>query len=163
MTEPPAMPSVRRRPIPGTTRRGQDSPSSPPPPAETSMADVAAPVDLDAIDGGETIEQAGHSENGTEASESRADLAAGESEHTGRVRWPAADYAATRLTNFRIPVDLHDRYRRLVHEAELRHPRVRRPSLTEVVIALLEEGPSTPDEVAELIRRKRAAEHGPDG
>ena len=81
----------------------------------------------------------------------------------GRVRWPAADYAATRLANFRIPVDLHDRYRRLVREAELRHPRLRRPSLTEVVIALLEEGPSTPDEVAELIRRKRAAEHGLEG
>ncbi len=84
-------------------------------------------------------------------------MAATESERNGRLRWPAADYAATRLTNFRIPVDLHDRYRRLVHEAELRHPQVRRPSLTEVVIALLEEGPSTPDEVAELIRRKRAA------
>jgi len=27
------------------------------------------------------------------------------------------------------------------------------------VIALLEEGPATPDDVAELIRRKRAAEH----
>ena len=37
--------------------------------------------------------------------------------------------------------------------------RLRRPSLTELVIALLEEGPQTADEVAELIRRKRAAEH----
>jgi hypothetical protein len=61
--------------------------------------------------------------------------------------------------NFRIPVDLHDRYRQLVRDAEHRHPRLRRPSLTELVIALLEEGPATPDEVAELIRRKRAAEH----
>ncbi|HEY5317605.1 MAG TPA: hypothetical protein VIJ20_06465 [Solirubrobacteraceae bacterium] len=61
--------------------------------------------------------------------------------------------------NFRIPVDLHDRYRQLVRDAEHRHPRLRRPSLTELVIALLEEGPATPDDVAELIRRKRAAEH----
>ena len=157
MTEPTTMPSVRRRPIPGTPRHGQSDPSSPPPAAETPPADIGAHIDLD---GSETTERPGRSGDGTEASESHSDLAATESEHNGPVRWPAADYAATRLTNFRIPVDLHDRYRRLVHEAELRHPRVRRPSLTEVVIALLEEGPSTPDEVAELIRRKRAAEHG---
>ena len=74
-------------------------------------------------------------------------------------RRPAVDYASTRLVNFRIPVDLHDRYRALVQEAESKHPRLRRPSLTELVIALLEEGPQTADEVAELIRRKRVAEH----
>ena len=73
-------------------------------------------------------------------------------------RWASEDYAATRLANFRLPVDLHDRYRELVREAEEAHPRLRKPSLTELVIALLEEGPSTPDEVAELIRRKRAEE-----
>jgi hypothetical protein len=78
-------------------------------------------------------------------------------------RRPAADYASTRLVNFRIPVDLHDRFRGLVREAELNHPRLRRPSLTELMIALLEEGPQTADEVAELIRRKRAAEHGAEG
>jgi hypothetical protein len=71
----------------------------------------------------------------------------------------SADYAATRLVNFRLPVDLHDRFRALVREAEERHPRLRRPSLTELIIALLEEGPATGDEVAEAIRRKRAAEH----
>ena len=74
-------------------------------------------------------------------------------------RRPAADYASTRLVNFRIPVDLHERFRGLVREVEVGHPRLRRPSLTELVIALLEEGPQTADEVAELIRRKRAAEH----
>lgn len=47
-----------------------------------------------------------------------------------------------------------------MHEAERRHPQLRRPTLTELMIALLEEGPSTADEVAELIRRKRIAEHG---
>ncbi|HEX3978947.1 MAG TPA: hypothetical protein VHW96_21940 [Solirubrobacteraceae bacterium] len=71
----------------------------------------------------------------------------------------AADYATTRLVNFRIPVDLHDRYRQLVRDSEQRHPRLRHPSLTELVIALLEEGPATVDEVAAVIRRKRAAEH----
>lgn len=76
-----------------------------------------------------------------------------------RGRWAAADYSATRLANFRLPVDLHDRYRELVRETAVRHPRLRRASLTELVIALLEEGPRTPDEAAELIRRKRAAEN----
>jgi hypothetical protein len=75
-------------------------------------------------------------------------------------RRPAADYATTRLVNFRLPADLHDRYKQLVREAEEGHPRLRHPSLTELLIALLEEGPSSADEVAELIRRKRAAEHG---
>jgi hypothetical protein len=74
-------------------------------------------------------------------------------------RWATADYSSTRLANFRLPVDLHDRYRDLVRQVEQSHPRLRRPSLTEVVIALLEEGPSTPDEVAELIRRRRTAEN----
>jgi hypothetical protein len=81
----------------------------------------------------------------------------------GRRQWPATDYAATRLANFRIPVALLDRYRSLVREAEDRDPRLRRPSVTEVVIGLLQEGPATPEEVAELIRRKRAAEHGLEG
>lgn len=74
-------------------------------------------------------------------------------------RRPAADYGTTRLVNFRIPVDLHDRFRDLVRETEARHRKLRKPSLTELVIALLEEGPQTADEVAEMIRRKRAAEH----
>jgi len=71
----------------------------------------------------------------------------------------AEDYSATRLVNFRLPVDLHDRFRALVREAEERHPRLRKASLTELLIALLEEGPQTADAVADLIRRKRLAEH----
>jgi hypothetical protein len=71
----------------------------------------------------------------------------------------SVDYSVTRLVNFRLPVDLHDCFRALVHEAEERHPRLRKQSLTELVIALLEEGPQTADEVAELIRRKRQAEY----
>ena len=61
-------------------------------------------------------------------------------------RRPALDYGATRLVNFRLPVDLHDRFKALVREAEPRHPRLRHPSLTELVIALLEEAPSDADE-----------------
>ena len=146
MSAPQPMPSVRRRPIPGMA----SEPVAPPPPARprpTSGGAEAAsrprprrPAPPKARRGA-----------------SRADgrrRAAGAGE-----RRPAADYASTRLVNFRIPVDLHDRFRGLVREAEVGHPRLRRPSLTELVIALLEEGPQTADEVAELIRRKRAAEH----
>jgi hypothetical protein len=71
----------------------------------------------------------------------------------------SVDYSVTRLVNFRLPVDVHDRFRALVRDAEERHPRLRKASLTELVIALLEEGPQTADEVAELIRRKRIAEN----
>ena len=53
------------------------------------------------------------------------------------------DYAATRLANFRIPIALLDRYRQLVREAEDRDPRLRRPSVTEVIIGLLSGGPTT--------------------
>jgi len=74
----------------------------------------------------------------------------------------SADYSVTRLVNFRLPVDLHDRYRALVAKAEERHPRLRKASLTELVIALLEEGPKTAEEVADLIRRKRLAENEED-
>jgi hypothetical protein len=78
---------------------------------------------------------------------------------SGPRRWAASNYSNTRLANFRLPADLHDRYRELVRQVEQTHPRLRRPSLTELIIALLEEGPRTPDEVAELIRRKRTAEN----
>lgn len=70
----------------------------------------------------------------------------------------SANYAATRLTNFRLPVDLHDRFRRLVREVEDGYPDLRRPSLTDLIIGLLEEGPSTVEEVAAVIRRKRLGE-----
>jgi hypothetical protein len=71
----------------------------------------------------------------------------------------SVDYSVTRLVNFRLPADLHDRFRGLVREAEERYPRLRKASLTELVIALLEEGPRTAEEVADAIRRKRLAEH----
>lgn len=127
------MGSLRRGPIPGmnnTSATGSPASTRPTEPPEPELA--SAPT-------------------AAEASAAAAQPAAG--------RWPSADYSATRLANFRLPVDLHDRYRQLVRDVELRHPRLRRPNLTEVIIALLEEGPSTVDEVAELIRRKRAHEH----
>jgi hypothetical protein len=74
----------------------------------------------------------------------------------------ARDYATTRLVNFRIPVDLHDRFKLVLREVEDQHPRLRHPNLTELLIGLLEEGPQTADEVAGVIRRKRAAEHSED-
>jgi len=70
------------------------------------------------------------------------------------------DYGVTRLVNFRLPVDLHDRCKALVREVEVLYPRVRHPSVTELLIALLEEGPTDAAAAADLIRRKRAAEHG---
>jgi len=155
MSSPQPMPSARRRPIRGMV----SEPVAHPPPnpteadqlvagAEAAVASVTPPLIPD--------EPAG----GVEARSSRG-VRGDPWSGAGRSpeRRPAADYASTRLVNFRIPVDLHERFRGLVHEAEVRHPRLRRPSLTELVIALLEEGPQTPDEVAELIRRKRAAEH----
>ena len=71
----------------------------------------------------------------------------------------SVDYSATRLVNFRLPVDVHDRFRTLIRDVEERYPRLRKASLTELVVALLEEGPQTSTEVAELIRRKRLAEN----
>jgi hypothetical protein len=156
MSEPQPMPSVRRRPIPGMASQ----PITPPAPAPTP-----APVEADHHVDDDA--RASEAEGSTTALAEGNDAAAVRSDGRRRTarepvieRRPAADYASTRLVNFRIPVDLHDRFRGLVREAEIDRPRLRRPSLTELVIALLEEGPQTADEVAELIRRKRAAEHG---
>ena len=152
------MPSARRRPIPGMASH----PAGPPPPAppvRDELGNDPQPHEAEPL----------ASSNGTDDCRGDAGFADGQN---GRrdggpdralARRPAADYASTRLVNFRIPVDLHDRFRGLVREVELNQQRLRRPSLTELMIALLEEGPQTADEVAELIRRKRAAEHGAEG
>jgi hypothetical protein len=157
MSAPEPMPSVRRRPIPGMTSQPVAAPSAPPHPEPTapesaaSSRQAAAPEQTD--DAGRSDQRSGDERGERPVSPLRTAGAASP-------RRPAADYAATRLANFRIPVDLHDRYRDLVRDAERHHPRLRRASLTEVIIGLLEEGPGTPDEVAALIWRKRAAEHG---
>lgn len=163
MSAPEPMPSVRRRPIPGMTSQPETlAPGSPREP-ERAATDGGATNErttnnvVSGVDGRPLPSLEDLSANDPKVPQS-ADPAA---TVRGGSRWPAADYSATRLANFRIPVDLHDRYRDLVRDAERRHPRLRRASLTEVLIALLEEGPRTPDAVAELIRRKRAAEHGP--
>ena len=157
MSEAQPMPSVRRRPIPGMASQPITSPSPTPVPGKADQH-----ADDDAL--------ASEVEASTTALTECNDVAPVRADGRRRTarervieRRPAADYASTRLVNFRIPVDLHDRFRGLVREAEINHPRLRRPSLTELMIALLEEGPQTADEVAELIRRKRAAEHGTGG
>jgi hypothetical protein len=155
MTERHGMAPARRRPIPGMAR----VPAPPPPspahdPRSTENSPGAAPSPPR-----RATTRRGESDGSSAPSGARAQAGQPAGENGRPERRPAADYAATRLVNFRIPVDLHDRYRRLVREAEQRHPRLRRPSLTELVIGLLEEGPGTADEAAELIRRRRAAEH----
>ena len=158
MSAPEPMGSVRRRPIPGMT-------SQPATPALAPTPDPAPqPTDADAsaISTPAADQRALAPDDDATTVSDAAQLV--RSDQAGRrARWPAADYSATRLANFRIPVALLDRYRQLVREAEDRDPRLRRPSVTEVVIGLLQEGPTTPDEVAGLIRRKRAAEHGLEG
>jgi hypothetical protein len=158
MSGPEPMPSVRRRPIPGmTSQREAPAPSPTPDPAPQPINADASTSSTPAVDqqpvvpddDSRTVPEAVKPVRGDEAGR--------------RARWAATDYSATRLANFRIPVALLDRYRHLVREAEDRDPRLRRPSVTEVVIGLLQEGPATPEDVAELIRRKRAAEHGLEG
>ena len=154
MSEPQPMPSVRRRPIPGMASQ-----------AIAPLAPTPAAVEADHhVDDDTPVAEAKASTTAFAEGNDAAVVCSDGRRRTAREpvieRRPAADYANTRLVNFRIPVDLHDRFRGLVREAEINHPRLRRPSLTELVIALLEEGPQTGDEVAERIRRKRAAEHG---
>ena len=140
MTANPPMAPLRRRPIPGMT-------STPAPPETAAAADVHETDDATAPNHADTPHSA--------PAEQAADAAAR--------RRPSADYGATRLVNFRLPVDLHDRYRRLVREVEDSYPRLRRPNLTEVIIGLLEEGPEDVDELAAVIRRKRSGETAQDG
>ncbi len=163
------MPSARRRPIPGMT----SAPTSVPPPPATALECVSetdlAPVELaPAVRAEET--SSGSPAPGdaslvdarevTAPDRRRPPGASSTSSAEATRRRPSRDYASTRLVNFRIPVDLHDRYKRLVREVEQTHLRLRHPSLTEVLIGLLEEGPDTVDRIAALIRRKRASEHG---
>ena len=153
MSRAPQMPPARRRPVPGMT----PALSAPPPPSPTAEDDPratqrAAEAEVRAV-------RARSSSESDEAGARQAAPSDGREAGAASRGRRAADYATTRLVNFRIPVDLHDRYRQLVRDTEQQHPRLRHPSLTELVIALLEEGPETADEVAALIRRKRAAEH----
>ncbi len=140
MTTHPEMPPARRRPIAGM-------PSNPPPATPPTQTLAAGPT--------RQTPRSQHEYGGEQ--ERSSDAESGDA--MAIERRPAVDYGATRLVNFRLP-HLHDRYKQLVREIELRHPRLRHPSLTELVIALLEEGPVDADHAAELIRRKRAAEHG---
>lgn len=140
MSAHPPMPPARRRPIPGMPAHTAAPASAPSTDTRTAAATRLAEASAPVVDHG------------------LARLPA--AQPNGAVtRRPAMDYAATRLVNFRLPIDLHDRYKQLVRDVELRYPRLRHPSLTELVIALLEEGPADADGAAQLIGRKRAAEH----
>jgi hypothetical protein len=161
-----AMPPARRRPIPGMSTAAS-APSAPVPTIHTDKSASERPAEPDALDQVDAPATTAASSPSNRPPRSRPrrrgeapverNLADDRPElRRGR---PAADYSTTRLVNFRLPVDLHERYRQLVRAAEQQYPRLRHPSLTELVIALLEEGPETAEEVAELIRRKRAAEH----
>jgi hypothetical protein len=155
MSSAQPMPSARRRPMAGMVSEQVAVP--PPTPTEADELGAGAEAPAPSV----TPPPIPEVPQGRVDARSSRGLEDDRGSPVGRPpdRRPAADYASTRLVNFRIPVDLHERFRGLVREAEVRHPRLRRPSLTELVIALLEEGPQTADEVAELIRRKRAAEH----
>jgi hypothetical protein len=129
MTTPPTMTPLRRN-------RSMPGMSSPAPASPSAATEPEAPVPPTPRDEFERLV-----EPGTEAANR------------------SQDYSATRLVSFRLPVDLHDRCKALVQDLERRYPRLRRPSVTEVVIALLEEGPDSVEQIAELLQRKRAAEH----
>lgn len=150
------MHSARRRPIPGMVSHAD---SAPPPPAPLEADEPVVEVGRGpAADARSSNGSVAHRESGAPDRDLSpvADATVGPT----RTRRPAADYASTRLVNFRIPVDLHERYKHLVREVEQKDLRLRHPSLTEVLIGLLEEGPHTADEIAAVIRRKRVSEHG---
>ena len=142
------MPSVRRRPIPGMTSADELAPVAR---SDHASGDSPVPGDDSAVKAPEVPAPGPRRRPGAPSATSSAEPPR---------RRPSTDYASTRLVNFRIPVDLHDRYKRLVREAEQKHLRLRHPSLTELMIGLLEEGPDTADQAAAVIRRKRASEHG---
>lgn len=155
MTDPHPMPSVRRRPIPGMASQ---PPAGPPPVVGPTPAPTEEPPILDRVPDPEPESSTPVRDFGGRDASPQETADQGETQRPKRR--PAADYSATRLVNFRLPVDLHDRYKQLVQDSERQHPRLRHPSLTELVIALLEEAPDTVDGVAAMIRRKRADEHG---
>ena len=149
------LPSLRRRPIPGMSH-SQPTPPTTQPTDEEVGTPLPAPSEAQSpAPTGSTPEAARPQRQARSQSETSAPASGA----LVPARRPSSDYATTRLVNFRLPADLHDRFKQLVREVEQRHPRLRHPSLTELIIGLLEEGPQTADEVAELIRRKRADEH----
>jgi hypothetical protein len=142
------MPSARRRPIPGMTSADELAPVAR---SDHASDDFSAPGEGSPVNAPEVPAREPRRRPGAPSATSLAEPPR---------RRPSTDYASTRLVNFRIPVDLHDRYKRLVRDVEQKHLRLRHPSLTELLIGLLEEGPDTANEVAAVIRRKRASEHG---
>ncbi|MGH2926637.1 MAG: hypothetical protein ACRET5_06195 [Steroidobacteraceae bacterium] len=156
MSREASMPSARRRAVPGMT----PSPAESPPPAAAEPG-VPEPAPRPAPAAAASRAEDRKAATAATAPPPPASVRARPAERQ-RVGHQVEDYGTTRLANFRLPIDLHDHYKSLVREVETSYPKLRHPSLTEVIIALLAEGPHTPEGVAELIRRKRAAEHGGD-
>ena len=148
MTAAKPMTPLRRRPMPGM-------PAAPP----ASKPEPARSPDPDRAD----RSAASSAPETLRISRPRRRSTAATARGEGAPRRHPVDYSATHLSNFRLPVDLHARYGQLIAETQQRYPQLRKMSLTEVVIALLVEGPQTPEEVAELVRRKRLAEHSAEG
>ena len=135
MTARRQMPPARRRPIPGMASSNRPSADAPPAAARLPRRPTSEPASARAP---APLDSAG---------------AAG--------RRPALDYAATRLVNFRLPVDLHDRFERVGARSGGTIPEAAAP-----------EPHGGPDRAARgrpggrrrdrpgLIHRKRAAEHG---
>jgi hypothetical protein len=167
--QPEPMPSARRR-MPGMTSQGRA-----PEPSVAIEASTAAAAASMATPVADPAPKAAAAASASEMPAAAARPVASPPPAAARRRRPvseepaaderrsehgrARDYATTRLVNFRIPVDLHDRFKQILRAVEDEHPRLRKPSLTELLIGLLEEGPQTADQVAGVIRRKRAAEH----
>ena len=162
MSSSAEMPSVRRRLIPGMSAPVptgiSEAPNLDPKVPESSTQVDATEDETTPADRSHLSRRASRTRPRGGSRERLATVAGEEATQSPR-RYPSSDYGSTNLFNFRLPVDLHDRFGALVDEVKHRHPRLRKPSLTELLIALLEEGPQTADGVAEMIRRKRLDEH----
>ena len=162
MSSAAEMPSARRRLIPGVsapvTTSVSEAPNLDPKVSESSTQVDETEDETTTADRPHSSRRASRTRPQGGSLERLATVAGEEAVRPPR-RYPSSDYGSTNLFNFRLPVDLHDRFGALVDEVKHRHPRLRKPSLTELLIALLEEGPQTADGVAEMIRRKRLDEH----
>lgn len=139
MTPTEQMPPARRRPVPGMSV----ALPAPPPPSPTAEPTLTTPegAGSPAASASQTPETVSAARPTSESPQrgrtsSDCDASTGRPRGHGDADRPraalqgrrAADYATTRLVNFRIPVDLHDRYRQLVRDAEQQHPRLRHPA-----------------------------------
>jgi hypothetical protein len=132
MTEP-EIPSLRRRPIPGMSANTAHQLEPAPPETDPGAIAVAAAALTEAWAATPPASAPPASAPARRRRSRRTGPRDGESSlepanETPPERRRATDYATTRLVNFRLPADLHARFKQLVREAEERHPRLRHPS-----------------------------------